>query len=441
MTQAHAEAWVKELVPLVENVAGRKFKKVPECKVLTTDELIKLGAEQSLVDNKDWVQRGNESNARRLAEKRAELQFKESIAVYHYSIDKIFIVPNQVDKRMQSAKIAGSDKEKYIRAILAHELAHALCDQYGLLEKSCFNDIKPMVADNASLTYANLRRAIPPIPDEVMATNAAFEGFAQFIEDSVAKRLGLEEVQQRYKNYVMASGPTGADVGAVNTAIYKLIYYSGRDFIAWHYKNRGSAFVWRILANPPATSAMVFHPETYSPTIPASRDYRNALGDVAKHFGNRQWKVEEVELGAMKLRGAALTLPEKDRDVFSHCDYVKDVELTGKDSSVIATLTVFDSSCEAIKYLNRKADTKVNADLIKEPVVSGFSWIKADKTFKREYIEKKGNRKVSHRDFFVASGKVVVWLEFKNVDFPQKVLTAAFNDIFNRLPKEALQSD
>lgn len=431
LTQASVESYVKELMPLVENTVGRKFKRMPGVRIVTTDELVKYEFDWRVSAYRKLHPNASEYAIMNQAKEESEY-YRTGIMAAASKLDGIiYFLPAVLRENAKDAKISSDDEAKFAKVVMAHEVAHALRDQY--------------IKWNAYKTSAESG-------DAERAADAVEEGFAGFVEDSVVKRLGLEKVQRQYIDNTLALKSPAAEskslgAGTMDGGIYnKFCYLDGRDFIAWHYKNHGIKYVWHILANPPATSAMIYHPETYSPAIPPSQDYSKVFNGIEKYFGKRHWKRDQgqgdIGAGAILLRaGLAPRLPGKAGQAMRYADYLNSVEMQAGDSYICAQLYMMDSPAHARQFADAYEQYCMKKHIKDNPVLTKFDGVEADSATKWSCVEKKDHKKITHERFTVVRGKAVLSIKLENVDMQSKQLISAFNAMFDRMPKETLSGD
>lgn len=158
------------------------------------------------------------------------------------------MLPKRIAPTLKIRKI----DEKYAMAIakmnIAHELTHALQDQYINFAKK-FSKI----AGREGLD----------------AFHATIEGHAVFVQKKVGKQLKIDSSIIDLHPLVNSSevifkDPKLREMHASALFDMKRIYSGGEKFLEYHYSRSGNELVWKILANPPVSTSMISYPDTYS---------------------------------------------------------------------------------------------------------------------------------------------------------------------------------
>ncbi|RPI75089.1 MAG: hypothetical protein EHM45_15740 [Desulfobacteraceae bacterium] len=182
-----------------------------------------------------------------------------------------------------------------LRLLTAHELTHAW--QHQVVDFQKFDRI------------ANL--------DEKLAYAAAIEGHAVFVQQQIAEELGLQIPQAELLRFLSAESvvfrePLLEIIKNINNVQDEKRYLEGQKFIQYHHEQGGNDRVWDILARPPVKTAMIFHPETYSPTQAQETDYTALFEDINKTYSGSDWNSENTEIGEMTLRSLLMALDKND---------------------------------------------------------------------------------------------------------------------------------
>lgn len=274
-------AMVREIAPVVGEVAGRPFERLPEvvlaneailAQVVLRERLHLLAAVEGLSPEELAEQ------ARVLASQQLALGFEGK---YGFVDERLYVSVERVMHTLMRHRAPPSLLRPVLRVIIAHELAHALQDQHTEMDSL-------------------LRRATTD--DAVMAMNCTFEGHAVWVQDAVSERLGLEEASALMRGWM------GIDA-SMSTVMGPELFYShyvyglGRDFVAHHAAQGGPEAVWEVLGAPPQTTAEIVWPERYpQPGAPVPERVGAALAQAGRHLGRRAWTLREDTVGDYDLR-------------------------------------------------------------------------------------------------------------------------------------------
>lgn len=290
---------VAEVVPLVEEVTGRKFKKIPEVKLAGRPEVasalaLDIGPQlQRLDPNLGFFRTANMA----LASSKALAPALLGKYGFHKKI--LYLLPRNFDSLLRLSKIGPEHRDAVLKLITAHELAHALQDQQvdllGVLEK-----IKTV--------------------ERSQAANATIEGHAVFVQDAVGRKLGLDDAvvasaRLFSAGVVQLADPAQQLMARSISQRFEVIYLGGRDFIAHHFAAGGNDRVWEIMAKPPADTTMILQPERYSPDTTPEINYAEVMKGVELLFGDVLWNATHARIGQLALSGVYASMNAEDRDV------------------------------------------------------------------------------------------------------------------------------
>lgn len=98
--------------------------------------------------------------------------------------------------------------------------------------------------------------------------------------------------------------------------------------------------VWQVVQRPPATSAMIAKPATYSPDRPFRYDYAKLLDGLEREFGPDDiWNVQNMEVGEIFIRsGYAILEPMEREEVVGQIETVQN--LSGRSPASIVNISV-----------------------------------------------------------------------------------------------------
>ncbi len=295
-SQAEADAWVAELKPIVERVCARKFKSAPALRVVDRPELAAVLSRSVRFWDGDVLPVMPDTYRNRLYAALAALESVALLGLYD-PLDKVlYAVPTNVRAVLAAFDVDARHYEPFVKLVVAHELTHALQDQH------------------LGLAWFRGRG-----PDARHAFRAAIEGHAVFVQERVGAELGVDDTSLEISRMLTAGNvPVESDwsqeIESAARVLYEEVYLGGRDFIAHHHDAAGMDGVWRILAAPPAQTAMIASPGTYAPKPEGGRAYPRALGDVDEVFG-RGWRtIASRRQTAFDMHGRYASLEKTRRD-------------------------------------------------------------------------------------------------------------------------------
>jgi len=428
ITQAKAQAYVKQIAPLVEKVAGRKFKSIPRVKMSKGWTFIRIPALEMIPL---WFTLCPHCSAEQIHAGVAEVSHRHATtfaAWYDPKAKCLMISPNALDRQLEWLAIPSQRSNDHLKLTLAHELAHALEDQNSY----------PAPAARKSERC-----------DRLLAVDATAEGFATYVEIETANLLRLSKLESDICERISvvrsrSANPVARIIREVSCRLQNETYMGGRDFIAWHYRHGGIEEVWRILQHPPAASSMICHPETYSPELGKSIDIRPALKAAQACFnGYTEWGI--TDLGEIQLRSFYWDMDPSLRDrVTSGLECAQVLCGYGRNQgSLFVTVFVFKKSDIApgliagLDDLLRKrlaADSSVAA--VKDLSFGPFAGVQSDAGGKASFISQPGRWDFRNEFVRVACGRAMVEVFMQSMKNADGTIAKAIDAAFAKLPKD-----
>jgi hypothetical protein len=325
-TAEEVTAWVKELIPLVEKGAGRKFRQQPVVRLAKRDEVFEALTRDLVPQYKSLNPGWSDGQVRDEATRQARPLAMCFLGKYGFTDGTVYLLAGNVKPLF---KLCDTDEKllsAIVKLVVAHELTHALQDQEL--------DLKTKLAAIKSV-------------DASLAISAAMEGHAVFVQDSVGQALELDAAVLETSRLFSAGAvkfhdPALEIINRVVASQYDQVYLGGRDFIRFHHEKGGNDRVWEVLAHPPASTAMVRLPATYAAVTGTSFDYAKILDGLQGDFGKADWVVQNTEVGEFQLRSIYGSLDEeKVREIVSHIDHVQALVFRTSDGKRMGNVSLF----------------------------------------------------------------------------------------------------
>lgn len=279
VTEAELEAVRDEVLPLVEEIAGRTLDPVPEM-VLATPKV--LG--RVVADEQRHLLVGS-GVALEDADRAAQATARETAAAfagkYGFLDGRLYV---SVDGLEDALAIEGYPEwmlRPALRVVIAHELVHALQDQEVNLDHA--------VIDAGS-------------GDAVMALNCLVEGHAVWVHEEVGARLHLEEAVAAVDDLLGTDTPFRRRMDPREFQ-QRYVYGLGRDFVAWHVARGGTDRVWDVVAHPPTSTARIVAPWAGDTApLPLTGRERRRLQRAGERLAGPGWQTDAQPLGDFDLR-------------------------------------------------------------------------------------------------------------------------------------------
>lgn len=235
---------MKEVVPLVEEIAGRRLQKLPEIVHASRDELADVVYNEQL-HLLSSVEGMSEADAARSARRTAIEMSGAFAGKYGFLDGRLYISVEGIE---DSLALEGGPQwmlRPMIRLVIAHELTHALQDQSANLE------------DLVSSA---------PSSDAIMAINCVVEGHAVWIHEAVADKLDLHATSAVLSRMLGYDQPVRRRMNP-DHFYHTYVYGLGREFIDYQHSVGGNERIWEIIANPPLSTSMIVEPRTWGGEI------------------------------------------------------------------------------------------------------------------------------------------------------------------------------
>jgi hypothetical protein len=256
-----AVTWRDDMMPLVEQIAGRRFTRVPEIRIVDREGLL-----STIVTDEVTMKRALDVSFSEAALER-DLRLAKAGAVEFVAgkcrLDDqaVVLAPENVPGILALTGIRETELDGFMRLTMAHELAHALhlqhIDATGQLD--------------AAGTY-----------DGISAWGATLEGFAMLVQRRVAVELHLELLNRRFE-VAMGLGPGTELDERVKPSLSRAMegYRIGSRFLETVHADGGMDRVWSVLADPPVLSRQVREPDRYGQPVSKKISTGRLFRDIA----------------------------------------------------------------------------------------------------------------------------------------------------------------
>lgn len=428
-TELQAQTYVKELIPLVEQAAGRKFKTTPKVKLVRRDAMESVLAHELAIPYKKLCP--NLSSAE-LNEQLDALSYVYSIFIlgkYGTITRTLYLLPRNFQPLMEITDVAPKYRQQIAKLVIAHELSHALQDQY--------------------MSLADLQKS-PDSIEKSLSLAATIEGFAMFIADKVADELKVNSAAKEMARIIATGSIKGVDP-AINAAsqreagILQGIYIQGSKFIAYQSEDGGLEKVWKVIATPPTRTSEIYHPETYSLSPKSTIDYAKVLKGMEKHLGKQSWSVENSEVGEMEMHAAYSDMEDKTKEaIFNNLEHTQ--KLTAKSGNAevrISFIILKDPAIAPMLISGVQKASKISFDRMKDSSTfkitalppAKFAEMRndADITMRIAHVIKGHGHYYPFAFVQAARGRVIVNVDTRGCCIPGTKIANIMDEIFNRL--------
>ncbi len=239
LTQADLGAIRDRMVPLVERYAGRKFKSKPKIQVTHNSTLGQILNAEFEAQFGHMFPTLAKKELERFTSTMAGVTSLGLLGKFDTDSKVLYILPGMFDIMVKAKKISKRHELELLTLIVAHELTHALQD-----------------------TWFPLSVAIAGIDDQsgMHAYSGCIEGHATYIQDLIAKELGIEAAAREYHTLLVGKKTKARmDFALRYQRSLSSFYYSrGARFFEALVKKRGKSAAWELLENPPIRSDYLY---------------------------------------------------------------------------------------------------------------------------------------------------------------------------------------
>ncbi len=431
-TEAQAKAYVKEMLPLVEQAAGRKFKITPVVKVVTPDDLYPIMRKEVTPRIQRMFPTLSKDQARSMADSMASLYSECCLGKYGTITERLYLLPRNVRPILRLCEASQKYEQQIVKLVVAHELAHALQDQYIGITRQ----------ENSLDTV-----------EKQLAYTSTIEGFGMFVENSVADTLKMDAAAKQLALLISTGSYKGMDpvdkvsaqqvMGAVSD-----MYLRGQDFVSWHFGKGGLDQVWSVLAHPPIYTSMIYHPEAYRADAKPKQDYAPALKELEKMISKRKWTTVTQALGEMELRAYNAGMDAGDMDaLIGGTEQIYETRATADGVSLHIDLMMLKEKSSAPTIISA-AENLARADVAKMSESKKYKFTpcapadfnamkgKADVARRFSYAVSIGDSSYSCTYVSIARGRIVMEIYTGGFTVPDSRIAAVFEELWKRLPAE-----
>lgn len=284
VTEARIRELAKSVPAIVEKETGVAFRKAPEVVIATADEVAAVLTEELVPQLRIQFPTLSDETLKRDAKSMARAYARLLLAKYGPKDHKIFLLADTfVDQAKRQPAI---NTEPFLRMMVIHEMVHA-SDQERF---ELFTNLGGLKSTG-----------------EIEIWNALAEGHAQFVTHRILKSEQNEKLFFDYEK-IIGSDPEAETeseryFSSLMTHQFRWGYIEGKAFFDGLEKSGKKTFIEDVFRTPPASKAVILHPERYyDPKAAAqSRDLK-PLWDELKKLYPEEWKPLVRDLDESQVR-------------------------------------------------------------------------------------------------------------------------------------------
>ena len=424
-----AAQFADEVLPLVEKAALRKFKTRPVIKCAGRAEVAASLKRDIVPQYKNLAPQASAADIDKQATRKSVGMAPFLLGKYGFEDKTLYVLPRNVKPLMNAAGIPVGMTKAVVKILMAHELTHALQDQHMDLKKA-LSRIKTQ--------------------EPMMAFNATIEGHATFVADSVGTALGLDRETIEFARFVSAGVVKHKDaaeemMSKIQETQFETIYLGGKKFIEYQIQSRGRERLWDVLLNPPTRSSMITVPETYTPNAAQQVDLSPVLAGLESLFGDKNWQVQNIEIGLMQVQAIYANMDPKKREaVIPKIRHIQGLAIRAPkfpEGNGVTLFVLQDSASafeliEALEEMARSNFGKLNqsADVeVTDISFSDFPSIKADISRTASFkIGPKGKANNLFRFYRIARGKILAEISDGDAHLSEIQVSDIAEEVFKR---------
>ncbi len=425
-----AKDFTDEIVPLVENAAGRKFTKILEIVIADRTMITKILTAELKPQLENLYPSYSVEEIEQLSLLQARILSISLLGKYGIRDGKLYLLPRNLPPLLKLIKSDDEDAKSILKLILAHELTHALQDQEVNLKR--VNQITQI--------------------DQFNAFSAVFEGHAVWVQDTVGRQMGLHDSIVTMSRMMSAGAiefedPAMQMINKMVASKYEQIYLGGERFIGYFYQQGGNDKVWQILIDPPQKTLMILKPETYDNKPAGEPDYAILFQNLANEFDSQVWQVQNRALGQMEARAVYSQIEPTDREKILnqivHIQTYAAQNIEAQSIVNISAIVIQDSQFIStyIKLLENLVQKNVKlmksspTIKIKDFEISGFSALQADSAHKITFILTGKNISAKQTFVRICKGNLMLEVYLNNYPMNDTKIAQIADDIFKRFQK------
>lgn len=432
-TPEEASAMVRELIPLLEQAAGRKFKAQPAVICGNRDRMAASMTFDLLPQIRKLHPSLEHNDAGQYALEQAIAAAPLVLARYGNHDKALFLAPANVPALLEHFGAQAEQSKLLLKLVMVHELAHALQDQEAGLQK---------LLDGAKDGESSI------------ALNALLQGHALYLQELVAKELKTGDATLNLARRMVAQAARHGDpmVDEMVETNFRQIFLDGRAFVAHHAAKNGMEKVWAMYAQPPADTRIILAPETYTGAPRALLDYARALEGLEKEIDKeREWKLQTMSMGPAMLRTAYARLEAAKRDVLiEKIDHSQALAAAHRGTGAMANFSILllkDEAAvkECCAIMNdfmaqelqsiQKVNAVMRVDVQPAQDLKGIQAVTA--RLQRFELEAPGEPLVRQQAARIGRGRYIFEYMDQNVGLPPERIAALAEIVFKRI--EALE--
>lgn len=234
------EAMMARAEPLIEEITGRKFKSKIDFRIISRKFLQQNIMEKSL--NRFEEEEGIIRFIIKIQAIISTLKTSQFYIGRYFRRDRIlYVIPENISKARKLYKIEDKDLDDFLFIIIAHEMVHAIDNQYYNIP-----EIQDRIEDL----------------EETLALNAVMGGSAAYVTSIIADRMNIPE--SSFKSSLKLDICLEDENDPSENEYYNLYYVKGAEFIRTIIKRKGllagydSAFT-----SPPVSTQQILFPEEH----------------------------------------------------------------------------------------------------------------------------------------------------------------------------------
>ena len=385
--EENVKAIIEKAQPLIEEITGMKFKERIRFNLVKREVVRDILAEEFLPQFKNLLKGSDNDVITRQVQTSAHAASQSILGKYALIKKEFLIIPDNVEFVTKIFDIKDEDFQDFVFLVVAHEMVHALDDQYFELQK------KEIAMENA---------------EHIQAFSALVEGHAVYVTDKIAEQLKLSETAKKVSTK-SAAGVTDESNRLQQQVLYNT-YIKGSEFVEAIINKKGLTGVAEAFASPPVSTRQIMNPEEYlTPSAVKTIDCLKLLENVSGSLPINGMQTQSIALGTMTLSAMLIAdgITENEANAVAN-DCLSGAALSAakqtlKPKGMTILVLNFASRESAVKFieLSKKSDQSTEAQF-NAKLNSSYSVVKEEElklegfdSVRYRHVEKKVNEAVT----------------------------------------------
>ncbi|MBN1905386.1 MAG: hypothetical protein JW927_09835 [Deltaproteobacteria bacterium] len=325
---------VSKAKPIIEEITGRKYKTDVEYNILSRNEFENIQSKDMLNNTREWQKELGEDIRKRQVELSSQFRSQFYIARHLHGKKTIYIIQNNINPIKELYEISDKELPDFLFIVIAHEMLHALDNQYYDLAKFLYEG-------------KNV--------EEVEARGSVIGGSAAFVTRKLAERLNISD--ELYKKSLMLDICMKNEDDPIANEAYNRYYVKGEQFMQAIIDKNGMEAYGSAFLSPPHSTREIYNPAEYLDQIDLPVfDCEGLVKKVSVALPNKEgMRSQTTVFGTTTIKGSLINEGISEEDAA----FIADNCLSAAShSSILQSIDPSITSLTVINFKNRDVALK-----------------------------------------------------------------------------------